>query len=205
MSNKKRYLVLLAVVGAHAVVIGALVGASRGIRLFLATGPSMTAFILRRAEYPRAPAARPRLGDVSTLVGPTVEPITLTAPPFAIVSPIGRAIDWGASATAAAATALRPRPRITFGFPTGTSPIMRGAFVPDGSGHHAGESYTLEGGEEVVWVSDRCYVASEPPPLWEPDILKRADMTHTVCVPPSGPPPGQLFKGLRIYKKYHPQ
>ena len=205
MSNKKRYFALVAVVGAHAVIIGALIGASRGPRLFLATGPSMTAFILRRAEYPRAPVARPRLGSVSALVAPTVEPMTLTRPPFAIMSPIGRAIDWGASAKAAVTTALRPRQRITFGFPTGISPIMRGAFVPDGSGHHAGDSYTLEGGEEVVWVSDRCYVASDPPPLWEPDILKRANMTHTVCVPPSGPPSGELFKGLRPYKKYHPE
>jgi hypothetical protein len=57
----------------------------------------------------------------------------------------------------------------------------------------------------IAWVSDRCYAASDPPPLWEPDILKRAGVTHTVCLPPNGPSRGELFKSLPAYKKYHPQ
>ena len=204
MPNKKRYFVLVAVVGAHALIIGVLLSASRAIRQSSSTGISMTAFILRRAAHLRIPIARPRL-DAARVV-PTVEPITLTPPAPAVLSPTGQAaIDWDASARAVVAAALRPRKRITFGFPTGTSPIMRGAHPPDTSGHHAGDSYRIEGGEEIEWVSDRCYVASDPPPLWEPDILKRAAMTHTVCLPPNGPPPGELFKSLPAYKKYHPQ
>ena len=83
--------------------------------------------------------------------------------------------------------------------------MMRGAHAPDFSGRHPGDSYRLEGGEEIQWVSDRCYVASDPPAPWEPDILKLAGMTHTVCLPPNGPSPGELFKSLPAYKKYHPQ
>jgi hypothetical protein len=204
MSNKKRPFVLVAVVGAHAVIIGVLIGASRGIRLSSSIGIGMTAFILKRAEHPRARISRPRLGDVTALVTPRVQPITLI-PAFALMSPARHAIDWNASAKSAVATALKPQKRVTFGFPTAISPIMRGALVPDSSGHHAGDSYTIPGGEEVVWVSDQCYVASDPPVLWEPDIFKRAAITHTVCVPPSGPPAGELFKSLPAYKKYHRQ
>jgi hypothetical protein len=205
MPNKKRYFVLAAVVGAHAVIIGVLFSTSRAISLSSSTGISMTAFILRRAAHPRIPIARPRLGATAAPVAPTVEPITLALPPPAVLSPAGQAIDWDASARAVVATALRPRKRITFGFPTGTSPIMRGAHAPDFSVHHAGDSYRIAGGEDIEWVSDRCYVASDPPALWEPDILKRAEVTHTVCLPPNGPSPGELFKRLPAYKKYHPQ
>jgi hypothetical protein len=193
------------VVGAHAVIIGVLFSTSRAIRLPSWTSISMTAFILRRAAHPRVPIARPRLGDTPAPVALTVEPITLTPPAPAVSSPTGQAIDWDASARAVVATTLRPRKRITFGFPTGTSPIMRGAHAPDFSGHHAGDSYQIEGGEVIAWVSDRCYAASDPPPLWEPDILKRAGVTHTVCLPPNGPSRGELFKSLPAYKKYHPQ
>jgi hypothetical protein len=203
MPNKKRYVVFVAVVGVHAVIIGVLCSTSRAPRLSPSAGISLTAFILRRVAHPRMPIARPRLGD-SALIAPTVEPITL-APPSAPTNPTRHAIDWGAAAKAAVTTALRSRTHITFGFPTGTSPIMRGAHVPDLSGHHVGDSYTVPGGEEIVWVSDRCYVASDPPALWEPDILKRADMTHTVCLPPSGPTPGEFFKSLPAYKRHHPQ
>ena len=80
MPNKKRYLVLVAVVGAHAVIIGVLLSTSRGIRLSSSTGISMTAFILRRAAHPRIPIARPRLGGTAAPFAPTVEPITLIPP-----------------------------------------------------------------------------------------------------------------------------
>ena len=204
MPNKRRYFVLVAVVGAHAVIIGVLCSTSRAIRMPSSSGISMTAFILRRAAHPRTPIARPRLGDTGAPPAPTVEAITLTPPP-AVFSPSGQAIDWDAAARAVVATALQPRKRIIFGFPAGTSPIMRGARLPDFSGHHAGDSYRIEGGEVIAWVSDRCYVASDPPPLWEPDILKRAEITHTVCLPPDGPSAGELFEGLPAYKKHHPQ
>lgn len=203
MPKKRRYFVLVVVAGVHAVIMGVLFDTSRAPRLPSSTGISLTAFILRRVAHPRMPIARPRLVDTA-LIAPTAEPITLTPPP-ALTNPTPHAIDWGAAAKAAVTTAMRPRSQITFGFPTGMSPIMRGAHVPDLSGHHVGDSYTIAGGEEIVWVSDRCYVASDPPALWEPDILKRADMTHTVCLPPSGPTPGDLFKRLPAYKKYHPQ
>ena len=205
MPNKKRYFVLVAVVGVHAVIIAVLYSTSRAIRVSSSTGISLTAFILRRAAHPRIPITPPRLRDTAAPIAPTVEPITLTPPPPAALSPTGQAIDWDASAKAAVATALRPRKRITFGFPTGTSPIMRGAHLQDFSGHHAGDSYRVAGGEVIAWVSDRCYVASDPPPLWEPDILKRAEITHTVCLPPNPPHSGELFKSLPAYKKYHPQ
>jgi hypothetical protein len=204
MPKNRRYLVLLAVVGSHAVIIGVLFATSGAIRLTSSTGMSMTAFILRRAANPRIPVVRPRLGENPVPIAPTVEPITLTPPPPAVTGPGSHAIDWDASARAAVATTLRRRKRITFDFPSGTNRMMRGAHAPDLSGHHAGNSYRLEGGEEIEWVSDRCYVASDPPAPWEPDILKRAAITHTVCLPPNGPSPGELFKSLPAYKRLHP-
>lgn len=46
---------------------------------------------------------------------------------------------------------------------------------------------------------------SDPPSLAEPDFLKNARITRSGCLPPPEPPPGELFKALPAYKKYHPR
>jgi hypothetical protein len=205
MANNTRYVAWVAVVGIHAVIIGILFGNSRAVRLSSSSSPSMIALILRRAAHRRIPIARPVLDEAPAPIAPIIDPATLSPPPPAVMSPSSPAIDWDDSTKAAVATALRYRKHIAFGFPTGTSPIMRGAHVPALSGHHPGDAYQLEGGESIEWVSARCYIASDPPAIWEPQILERARLTHTVCLPPNGPSPGKLFRSLPAYKKYHPQ
>jgi hypothetical protein len=69
--------------------------------------------------------------------------------------------------------------------------------------HHAGEHYTLKTGELVVWVSDRCFVVSEPPSLGTPNAFAHLNLTHTQCTGSPGPR-SDLFKDLPKYKKLHP-
>jgi hypothetical protein len=112
-------------------------------------------------------------------------------------------IDWLAEARRAAGIATAaPRTR-----PFGEMPKAPSWLGPSRSSptHRAGEQYRLETGESVVWLSDRCYIVSEPPPLGMPDVLARSLGTRTVCQAPPGPREGELFKDLPAYKKYHSQ
>jgi hypothetical protein len=70
--------------------------------------------------------------------------------------------------------------------------------------HHAGEQYTLETGESVVWVSDRCFLVSEPPTLGTPNAFAHLALTHAQCTGSPGRR-SDLFKDLPEYKKLHPQ
>ena len=54
------------------------------------------------------------------------------------------------------------------------------------------------------WCTALGYVESDPPMPGEPDIIKRTRITHSNCLPPPGPDPGELFKSLPAYKKLHP-
>lgn len=120
--------------------------------------------------------------------------------------PNGPAIDWNAAARRAAAAVLGRRKRKDFGFPPGgKSAITPGVPSPATPAHYAGESDRTPDGEITEWVSARCYVVSDPPLPGEPDFLKNARITRGGCLPPPGPDPGELFKSLRAYKKYHPQ
>ena len=205
MSNRKRYFVFIAVAGAHAVILGVFVRTSRAIRLPSWTGVPITAFVLR-AVHRRAPIARPRLDQTPALLSPITEPITLASPPLPAQGQDTSATDWHAAAREAAATVLERKPRISFGFPAGgTSALTLGVPSPYSPAHHAGESERTGTGEVIEWTSERCYVISDPPSLAEPDFLKNARITHSGCLPPPEPPPGELFKGLPAYKKYHPQ
>lgn len=205
MPNKNRYLVFIAVAGAHAVILGVLVGTSRRVRLPSWTGVPITAFVLR-AAHRRAPIARPRLDETLVPLAPTAQPITLASPPLSVQGPSGSATDWHAAAREAAAVVLARKKRISFGFPAGsTSALTLGVPSPYSPAHHAGESERTGTGEVIEWTSDRCYVISDPPSLAEPDFLKNARITHSGCLPPPEPPSGELFKGLPAYKKYRPR
>jgi hypothetical protein len=115
------------------------------------------------------------------------------------------AIDWNAAARRAASAALAPPKRISFGFPPGGgSAITLGVPSPSSPAHHAGESDRTADGEVTEWISDRCYIISDPPTLGEPDFLAHARVTRSGCLPPPGPAPGELFESLPSYKKYHP-
>lgn len=205
MPNKRRYLVLVPVVGAHALALGVLLSSSRTLSLSATGGTALEAFILTRAVRRHPPLAPAPLGETSSPIAPIVEPITLAPPAPVATSPGGRAIDWNAAATRAATRALAQRERISFGFPPGgKSAITLGVPSPHTPAHYAGESdRTIEGGD-MEWTSDRCYVESEAPLPGEPDIIKRARVAHFGCLPPSGPDAGELFKSLPAYRKHHP-
>jgi hypothetical protein len=56
----------------------------------------------------------------------------------------------------------------------------------------------------VVWVSDRCHLVCEVPPMGLPQVLSRSIPTSTVC---QGDTESRddLFKDLPAYEKYHPR
>ena len=124
-------------------------------------------------------------------------------PPLSVESRPEASIDWPAEAERAASGVSSSRSTRSFGeFPQAPDWLRS---VPSSDKHHAGEQYRLGTGESVVWVSDRCFIVSEPPPLGMPDVFARSLGTHTSCLAPPGPPEGELFKGLPAYKKLHPQ
>jgi hypothetical protein len=113
------------------------------------------------------------------------------------------AIDWVAEARRAAAAAAVTGARRVREF--GRNPADSGhAPLRSLPAHEAGEQYRTEDGAWIVWVSDRCYIVSEVPPLGLPQVLARSIPTRTVCQGDSEPR-GDLFKDLPAYQKYHPQ
>lgn len=202
--SKTRYLVFFAVAGIHALALGVLLSESLTARLSSAGGTPLAAFILTRPARPHSPVARPSLSERAAPIEAIAEPITL-APP---VSPAMRqnrpAVDWNAAARRAAAATLKLPKRMTFGLPPGgKSTITLGVPSPPSPAHYAGESDRTADGEVTEWISARCYIISDPPPLGSPDFLRHAGVTRSGCLPPPGPDPGELFKSLPSYKKYH--
>lgn len=205
ISSKNRYLVFLTVAGAHAVVLAVFLGRSTTALLPSAAGPPIATFLVLRPAFVHAPLAPSPLSRISAPIVPIVEPITVAAPAPLATSPGGRAIDWNAAARRAAAAILETRKRVSFGIPPGgKSDITLGVPSPHTPAHYAGESDRTPGGGNTEWTSDRCYVMSDPPVPGEPDFLRRARVSHFGCLPPDGPDPGELFKSLPAYKKYHP-
>ncbi|MGH8326849.1 MAG: hypothetical protein ACRET2_08820 [Steroidobacteraceae bacterium] len=205
MPNKRRYLVLAAVVAVHALALGVLLSSSRTRSLFSAGGAPLEALILMRAARRHPLLPPPPLGETSSPIESIVEPIALAPPASIVTSAAGPTIDWNAAATRAATRGLAQRKHISFGFPPGgKSAITLGVPSPQTPAHYAGESDRMARGGSIEWTSDRCYVESDPPLPGEPDIIKRARVTHFGCLPPPGPDPGELFKSLPAYKRLHP-
>jgi hypothetical protein len=135
-----------------------------------------------------------------------IEPLALPPIPPPDVRLQGGAhgsIDWLAEAARAAEdTTAAPHTRSFGKMPEGPAWLGSSGRAP---AHQAGDQYRLDTGAWVVWVSDRCYIISEPAPLGTPDVFARSQGTQVACQAPPGPPPGELFKDLPAYKKYHPQ
>jgi hypothetical protein len=134
-----------------------------------------------------------------------IEPLALPSirsPDIALPGEVRAPIDWLAEASRAAEEVSSAPHRHEFG-QIPQAPSWLGPSLP-GPAHYAGEQYRLDTGESIVWVSDRCYILSEPSPLGIPDVLARSRGTQITCQAPPGPPPGELFKDLPAYKKYHP-
>lgn len=178
-SNSNRYLVFMIVAGAHALAIGVLVGESRSVGLFTPTVVPLTAFILRRPARLRSPLARPRLKE--STAAPITEPIILPAPVFPMRSGRGPIINWKAEAKRSVARILERKKRIGFGFPPGGESAITLGVPSAPSSHHAGESYRIGGGELIYWTTDHCYLVSDPPSPFLPEILQNARLTRPVC------------------------
>jgi hypothetical protein len=205
MPTKTRYCVFVGVAGVHALVLGVFFRESQTLRLSSPVGMPLTAFIVTRRARPRSPVARPSRNMGEAPIAPLVAPITLAPPDSVALGPNGPAIDWDAAARRAVTAVLRRPKRKSFGFPPGgKSAITLGVPSPATPAHYAGESDRTPDGEVTDWVSANCYIVSGPPQLGEPDILKNARITRSGCLPLPGPDPGELFKSLRAYKKYHP-
>ena len=163
----------------------------------------ITALIFLSAPLPAVAASnrrRPQVSDETSPVAPVEPPI---APPPVISFPIGAdtAIDWAAEARRAAAAVTGARKVREFG----RNPADSGqAPLRSSPAHEAGEQYRTADGGWIVWVSDRCYIVSEVPPLGLPQVLARSIPTRTVCQGDSEPR-SDLFKDLPAYRKYHPQ
>jgi hypothetical protein len=164
----------------------------------------ITALIFLSAPLPPAASSnrrRPQVANETSPVAPVEPPIT---PPPVIGFPIGadRAIDWVAEARRAAA-AVTGAPNVR---EFGQIPKAHSGHAPlrSSPAHEAGEQYRTEDGAWIVWVSDRCYIVSEVPPLGLPQVLARSIPTRTVCRRDSEPR-SDLFKDLPAYKKSHPQ
>jgi len=132
-----------------------------------------------------------------------VQPPVAPPPGFSVRSDAGPTTDWAAEAERAARAAVAaPRTRSLGEMPQAPDWVHS---APTSPKHYAGEAYRLETGESIVWVNDRCFVVSEPPPLGTPDVFARSLSTRMGCQAPPGPREGELFKALPAYKKYHPQ
>lgn len=206
MPRTTRYVVLVAVAGTHALVLSALLDSYRTMRLSTPSATPLSAFLVTRPVRPQRSIARPPLNESSAPIAPIVKPITLVPPARIVTSPGGAAVDWSDAAKQAAGAILARPERRSFGFPPGgKSAITLGVWSLSSPAHHAGESDRSITGEDIEWTSDRCYVISDPPVPGEPDMLARHRVTHSGCLPAAGPDPGELFKSLRAYRKYHPQ
>ncbi|MGC1729818.1 MAG: hypothetical protein WA747_10600 [Steroidobacteraceae bacterium] len=170
------------------------------IRPRLAAGAVSTWILL-----PASPRTRERRPERNIEPAP-IEPLALPPIPLPDIRLQGDApgsIDWLAEAARAAEdTTAAPHTRAFGKIPEGPSWLGSPRHAP---AHKAGDQYRLDTGESIVWVSDRCYIVSEPAPLGTPDVFARSQGTKVACQAPPGPPPGQLFKDLPAYKRYHPQ
>lgn len=195
-----RAVALAAVVALH---VGLLILVAVSLRAIRQASPGdfvTTLVLLPSAPRPAVYQPHPLIPKVSTAIS-AVEP---RVPPSQIraESRQGTPIDWSAEAERAASDAIsRPSTRSFGEFPRAPDWLRS---VPSSDKHHAGEQYQLGRGESVVWVSNRCFVVSEPPPLGMPDVFARSLGTHTSCQGPTGPREGELFKDLPAYRKSHP-
>ena len=146
-------------------------------------------------------AATRARGDAGPTAPAVVAPTTAITVPLP-EAPAGLAsIDWDAAARRAAAATPAPAR------PLDRNPAAAAApppATPAVAEHHAGEEYRGPDGSTQVWVSDRCFVVTSPPPLGAPDVIGRAIPTRTVCKGDPGWSRGDLFRDLPAYRRYHP-
>jgi hypothetical protein len=209
VSRPHRYVALLFVVVLHFGLVTVLVLASR-TRARSPTGQSLatTLVLLPKAAaiVPSAPPIQMRLPPVAPVAPPTVPIPSITSPSIDDADDAPARVDWRGEATRAAAAISKslempekPQERRR----TSSDPGPRPWFPR--SKHHAGEEYTDQTGNKVVWINDKCYIRSSAPIIGVPDLIARGMLSATFCPRDSGPARGDLFEALPAYKKLHPE
>jgi hypothetical protein len=177
--NRNQWPILLAVAGIHGLLIRMLLDSPQWSSPSSPSVTPISAFILTYPVRPRPAIAHPRLN--ATAVAPITEAITLPPPALPATGPSGPAIDWDAQAKRSVARILKASKRISFGFPAPGDSAIKIGNDPPAPLHYAGESDRMEGGEQIYWLNDHCYIASEPPSLFEPDLLNNARLARLSC------------------------
>lgn len=196
-SGPRRGGVLIAVILLHA---GLVLVVSIVLRSPNGSAPRelVSTLILLQPPPPSSPVppgvypARPSFAPSSTAI--TVPPVS---------APVTGPIDWDVEAQSAAAAVTGARRARSLGHHPAAAAAPTAA-SPASAVHHAGEEYRDTDGTSIVFVSDRCFVASSPPPPGVPDVIARAIPTRTVCKGDPGWSRADLFKDLPAYRRYHP-
>jgi len=177
--NRNRLFVLAAVAGLHSAVIGVLLTRPHSLGQYSPTVVPLAAFMLTRPSRPRSPIQRPRLSEIYN--PPPPGHIIVAPPTLPAMIPGGPSIDWKGQMKSAVAKVLKPGRHVSFGFPAGGQSAITMGVPSRSSPHYAGESYREAGGEEVYWVSDHCYLVSDPALPFEPDFINNARTTRVGC------------------------
>lgn len=145
-----------------------------------------------KSNRPNSVASRSRArAETLSPIVPSVAPIAGTRAP----------VDWWGEAE----RVIRERSRAATDRPDDRRIDLHLGSGSEAPAHYAGESYRDELGNKIVWVSEKCYLESDPPPPGTPAAFEHATSTRTVCPGDSNAPRGDLFKDLPEYRKYAPK
>jgi hypothetical protein len=200
----QRAIALVTVVGLHGLTISLMVALRNPPRLSSPAEFVGTVVLLSALPPPAGPWSqrRPATADDVAPLEPVESPIAVLPE----ISPPGdtrTGADWASDARrAAAAVTVTSRVRGFGESPEENSARTGAQRVP---AHAPGEQYRTTDGAWVVWVSDRCYLVSDVPPMGLPQVLARSIPTRTVCQGGDTESRGDLFKDLPAYEKYHPR
>ncbi len=155
--------------------------------------------ILLPSEPPRKPRPKPRVSPPVPVTEQTVpvENTSISATPDQ--NGPGHAVDWMSELDQTSQDVAARQA-------AGSGPSPEASHTPQSwwpaPAHKAGEQYTLNTGQKIYWVSDHCFLVSDPPLAGTPNALAHSQLTHTECQKPPTPG-GDLFKDLPAYKRYH--
>jgi hypothetical protein len=127
----------------------------------------------------------------------TLSPITPSVAPIS-TTPSRAPVDWWNEAERVVKERTHAAPTLP---DSGRIDLHIGSRA-DAPAHYAGESYQDESGAKIVWVSDKCYIESDPPLPGTPTAFEHARLTRTYCPGNYNAPRGDLFKDLPAYQKY---
>jgi hypothetical protein len=167
-----------------------------GVTSMLIWLPS-SALAPKRTEPRRTKAPRPATSsshtsaEVLSPIKPSVAPIS--------VEPARSPVDWWAEAE----RVVQDRARDSAPAVPDDRIDMRVASPRDAPPHQIGESYKDELGDKVVWVSEKCYIESQPPLPGTPPAFAAARTTRVYCPGGSTAVQADSFKDP-AYRKSHP-